>query len=380
MSAEVLRILDANGNRAREALRVMEEYARFVLDDSALTEALKQGRHELAALERVFTTVAGIASVREMAPEPAAEPKSPAARVGDGADLLAHRRIVGDVGREIGTASEYQRADSGAVVDAAGRRLNEALRVLEEYGKVVDSDAARRAERMRYLSYEWQQRLLLTARAQRRWANVRLYVLITESLCHGGWLETAAAVLRGGADALQLREKNLSDAVLLQRARQLATVCHEYSALCVINDRPDIARLAGADGVHLGQDDMDVASARRVLGARGIVGVSTHTIDQAQAAVQTVPDYVAVGPMFPSGTKPQEQIAGVSTLEAVRRVTGLPLVAIGGVGPDNAHEVLERANCTLCVCQAVIATPDPESASRRVRSVTDRHVDGAGLS
>ena len=112
------------------------------------------------------------------------------------------------------------------------------------------------------------------------------------------------------------------------RARRLASLCHEHGSLLIVNDRPDIAAQAGADGVHVGQDDMPVPEVRRVLPPTALVGVSTHTIPQVQAAAADVPDYVAVGPMFDTATKPQSHIAGPKTLADARRETSLPLVAI----------------------------------------------------
>jgi thiamine-phosphate pyrophosphorylase len=209
-----------------------------------------------------------------------------------------------------------------------------------------------------------------------RLRNARLYILITESLCRFGWFETAAEVLAGGADVLQLREKALPDRELLRRARRLAALCREYDAVCIINDRPDIALLCGADGVHLGQDDVTVAQARRIVPAEAILGISTHTLEQAKEAVAAAPDYLAVGPMFATSTKPQDHIAGPETLAAVQRQCSLPLVAIGGIDQTNAPTVLAAAPCCLCVCRAVVSHPDPRAATSALRAAVDRSLHG----
>ena len=141
--------------------------------------------------------------------------------------------------------------------------------------------------------------------------------------------------MAGGARAIQLREKQLTDAELLDRTRRIRELCERREALLIINDRPDIALAAGAHGVHLGQGDLPVSEARRILGDECIIGVSTHTVEQAKAALADLPDYVAVGPMFASHTKPQGHIAGPETLAAVRRLTSLPLGALGGVTLEN---------------------------------------------
>jgi thiamine-phosphate pyrophosphorylase len=342
----VIRIIDANLNRAREALRVMEEYARFRLDDAGLSAAIKEARHDLAA--SVPETIASA--------------------------LLVHREIVGDVGREVQTDSEYARSEGTQVVQAAAKRLSEALRAIEEYGKTIDQSFAVTVERIRYRGYELEQRLLLCARARERFGHVRLYVLLTEPLCSGHWLKTAEAALGGGADCLQLREKNLPDAELLERAKRLSVLCHSHDAMFMVNDRPDIAALSGADGVHLGRDDIPVAAARRIMPSTNIVGVSTHTIEQVNEAAAESPDYIAVGPMFDTPTKPQDHIAGPATLAEARKHTSLPLVAIGGITAENAHEVLSSAVCCLCVCTGVIAQPDVEAAAARLRALIDEAI------
>ncbi|MFQ5413167.1 MAG: thiamine phosphate synthase [Phycisphaerae bacterium] len=342
-----LRIIDANLNRAREALRVMEDYARFILDDDALSGALKDERHALTA-----DVPPGVAR-----------------------RLTASRDTARDVGRTRTAGGECHRPGAADVALAGGRRLAEALRAIEEYAKTLDVAWALRVERMRYRGYHLDQRLRLHARARERFGSVRLYVLITESMCRGDWLQTAEAALRGGADALQLRETGLSDRDLAQRASRLARCCRDHDALLIVNDRPDIALISGAAGVHLGTADLTVADARRILPDSAVVGVSTHTIQQVQGAVADAPDYIAVGPMFPTTTKPQSRVAGPETLAAARALTSLPLVAIGGIDVDTAADVLSAAPCGLAVCRAVIAQPDVRAAAAALRTLIDRHAD-----
>jgi thiamine-phosphate pyrophosphorylase len=339
-----LRIIDANLNRAREALRVMEEYARFVLDDAAITGAIKNLRHQL--VQSVPTSIES--------------------------ELARRRDIVGDTGRDIKTDAELNRSDMHVVVVAAGKRLSEALRAIEEYGKTIEPVFAAAIERLRYEGYEIERRLVFIWDARRRFGQVRLYVIVTEALCHGGWYETAVAALDGGADCLQLREKGLADRELLHRAQRLAGLCRDRGRLFIVNDRPDIAAASGADGVHLGQDDLPISAARRMLPMSAIVGISTHTVEQFDQAVAESPDYIAVGPMFATETKPQDHIAGCSTLSEARRRTSLPLVAIGGIDESNAAEVLRAAACALCVCRGVLARPDVADACRRFRSLADQ--------
>lgn len=338
MDADVLRILDVNVNRTREALRVVEDYARFTLDDAAAASAVKRCRHDLRGV------VAAL-----------------------GADaLLTARDIVGDVGRDVKTPTELRRDTMEDVVRAAFARLTESTRVLGEYGKVVSADAAAAAEQLRYRVYELEQRVVLRGARRRRFRDVRLYVLITAALCRRPWLETAAAAIDGGAGCLQLREKGLTDRELLDRAHRLRELTRQRGVLLAVNDRPDLARLAGADIVHVGQDDLSVREVRHVAGAAVLVGKSTHTPAQFDAALAEEPDYLAVGPMFASETKPQAHIAGPETLVAVRSKTDLPLVAIGGITTANAARVVAAGAICLAVCADVISADDPAAAARAI--------------
>lgn len=355
-----MRIIDANLNRAREALRVMEEYARLGLEDVGLATAIKETRHALAAAACDLETGEGCDTERTSG---RAEPRG---------SLIAHRNIIGDVGCDIAVPAEYERSDARHVALAAGKRLSEALRAIEEYGKAIDPALAVAVERIRYGGYELERRLSLAAHAQDRFAHVRLYVIVTESLCSGKWRTTAEAALRGGADCLQLREKDLPDRELLKRAKQLAARCHEHDAMFIVNDRPDIAELSGADGVHLGRNDLPVAAARRIVSSTSIVGVSTHTTEQVAAAAAEAPDYIAVGPMFATATKREACIAGPATLAAARKLTSLPLVPIGGIDERNVIEVLSAGANAVSVCRAVVAQPDAADAAAHLRALIDR--------
>jgi len=334
----VLRIVDANLNRAREALRVLEEYARFALDDAVLTEAFKAARHKLVQ--------AVPSDLRET--------------------LTACRDILADVGRNATTISETQRDATQDVVRAAASRLTEALRAIEEYGKIVSPEFGAALEGLRYEAYELHRRLIMTMRARERFSGVRLYVLLTESLCRGAWFATAEAVLHGGADCIQLREKDLTDRELRERAVRLAALCHQHDALFIVNDRADIAAATGADGVHLGQDDLAIADARRILPVSSVIGVSTHHESQIRHAAEQAPDYIAVGPIFASSIKPQDHIAGLAMLGVARGITSIPLVAIGGIDTKGAMAIQHAAPCIVCVCSAIISQPDPESAAMAI--------------
>lgn len=195
-----------------------------------------------------------------------------------------------------------------------------------------------------------------------------LYVIITASLCARPWQEVVREVLRAGTPMIQLREKGLSDREYLERARWTAAEAHRHGALCVINDRADIAWLAGADGVHLGAEDLSIASARRIVGIDMLIGVSTRSAEQAESLARLGPDYVAVGPMFASPTKPGLPPVGVSALQEVASRVHVPVVAIGGITADNVAQIRGAGRAIVCVCSAVIAAGDPYAAAKALRA------------
>lgn len=200
-------------------------------------------------------------------------------------------------------------------------------------------------------------------------------ILDTEAAARAGWpiLDLAAAFLRGGATFLQLRAKNLSGDAFLATAAAVVQLAHRHEARVVINDRADVARLAGADGVHVGQDDLAPASVRAIVGDVSIVGLSTHTLEQVDRALREPVSYVAIGPVFGTVSKATgyEAIGLGLVAEAARRAAarGLPLVAIGGITLENAASVLEAGAASVAVIGDLLGRGDPEA---RVRAVVDR--------
>ncbi|HKA31516.1 MAG TPA: thiamine phosphate synthase [Candidatus Binatia bacterium] len=178
-------------------------------------------------------------------------------------------------------------------------------------------------------------------------------------------IDLAAALLQGGARLLQLRLKAAPARKVLEIARVVRPLAQQAGALLIVNDRPDVARAAGADGVHLGQDDLPVAAARTVLGAGGIVGVSTHSVGQARAAVAAGADYLGVGPVFETTSKVGALAArGLDLVRAVRHEVTLPLVAIGGITPTTAPEVRAAGADAVAMIAALVRAPDVAAAVR----------------
>jgi thiamine-phosphate pyrophosphorylase len=362
---EIARILDASLNRASEGLRVVEDYVRFVLDDGHLTEQLKQLRHDLAAAGSELPL----------------------------ADRHRVRDTEHDVGTQVTTASETQRTDAWAVCIASFERLKQSLRSLEEFAKVDSRQLGGRFEAIRYRLYTLEAAVGRTVDALQRLAEIRLYVLVDGCETEAAFQELIHAVIAGGADAIQLRDKKLSDRELVTRARLLRDrVRRSYmlklsgplplegrvgegvssgytSPLIVINDRPDIAAAADADGVHLGQEDLSVKDARAALGPHKLIGVSTHSIEQARAAVIDGANYIGVGPTFPSETKAFNAFPGVALLRQVAAEIRVPAFAIGGINGGNLAKVRAAGFTRVAVSSAITSADNPAAAAQNVRAV-----------
>ncbi|MEW6358789.1 MAG: thiamine phosphate synthase [Planctomycetota bacterium] len=195
----------------------------------------------------------------------------------------------------------------------------------------------------------------------------RLYVLVTSAAAKRPALEAADLAIQGGADAIQLREKDLSDPEFLDLARQMRDLCRKAGALFIVNDRISIAKLAGADGAHIGQDDLPAVDARKILRKGKLLGVSTHNIAQARQAQAAGADYIGVGPIYPTKTKGYEKGVGVDFIRQVKGEIAVPFFAIGGVTLDRLDEVI-AAGCTrVAVSSAVIGADDIAAAARRFK-------------
>lgn len=341
---DAARVLDASFNRAREAARVLEDYARFVLDDRFLTQEVKTLRHGLAS---------------------AAQKLSPHL-------LLSSRETLRDVGTTATSNSEYERSSPSHVALVNLKRLQESLRSLEEFGKVFGPDLGRELEALRYRAYTLERALTIGATSRERLANASLYVLLTRGQCVASLDWTLREAARGGADVFQLREKELSDRELLELARQVRGWTREAGALFIVNDRPDIARLCEADGVHLGQDDLTVKDARRILGPGPLIGVSTHSVEQVRRAVLDGADYIGIGPTFPSKTKAFDHFPGLEFVRAATAETALPAFALGGVTAQNIAEVVLAGARRVAVSSSISTADDPEVAAKLLKSALVR--------
>ncbi len=208
---------------------------------------------------------------------------------------------------------------------------------------------------------------------RQRLAQARLYLV-----CDARPDEFLVAALAGGVDIIQLRSKSGSDVEILAAARRFAAVCRSHGALFIINDRPDLAVAAGADGVHVGQDDAPVSDARAAVGPDRIVGLSTHSPAQIDAAAQTDVDYIGVGPVHATPTKPGRPPVGVDLVAYAAAHARPPFFAIGGINPSNVDAVVDAGAERIVVVRALTESANPQLTASVLQTAIRRGRDRVG--
>jgi len=324
-------VIDACLNRAAEGLRVCEDLLRFHRRNTELSSKLKELRH------RIFHAAAGF-PYRE---------------------LLNGRDVRGDGQKFLSAPSQGGRATADDAIRANLHRAMEAVRTLEETAKIIPAagpgvrNAAESFQEIRFSLYEIEKEAVAAAAGDnnRSFFMNSLYAILDSAFVKGPCEDAALKLIRGGARIIQLRMKGEPSGSLYRTARAVSAVCRDHQTLFIVNDHPDIACLTDAGGVHLGQDDLPVEEVRRLLPETMVVGLSTHSPEQARAAILSMPDYIAVGPLFGTASKMGEPLAaiGLDTVRTVRSESGIPIVGIGGITAENAGECIGAGCSSLAV-------------------------------
>jgi thiamine-phosphate pyrophosphorylase len=337
----VRQILDVNLDRAREGLRVIEEWCRFGLNNPTLVCECKALRQTLGQWHDQSLRLA--------------------------------RNTQEDPGTALTHPQEQQRADLTHLLAVNFSRVQEALRVLEEYGKLNDWPFWPQCKQLRYRLYILESQLMNRDRLIRL-ANARLYLVTSPSET---LLATVEAALEGGLQLVQYREKEAPDCDRLQIAQQLCRLCHQYNALFILNDRVDLALAVEADGVHLGQQDIPVALARRILGPERLVGRSTTNPQELEKAIQEGVDYIGVGPVYATPTKPGKTAAGLDYVAHAARHAPMLWYAIGGIDTTNLAAVMTAGGQRAAVVRAIMDAADPKSVTQALNAqlVSPSHDD-----
>jgi thiamine-phosphate pyrophosphorylase len=206
--------------------------------------------------------------------------------------------------------------------------------------------------------------------AAERLSHARLYLVIDAAAAE----RVVPAALEGGVDIVQLREKTAPDDDVARAGRRLRSICDDHGALLIVNDRPDLALACGADGVHVGQDDVALESAREVVGPDLIVGISTHSPEQVEGALASTADYFAVGPVYATPTKPGREAVGLDLVRyAAAHPSAKPWFAIGGIDQTNVAAVAAAGATRIAVVRAIRDADDPRAAARALR-LEEAHV------
>jgi thiamine-phosphate pyrophosphorylase len=307
-------LLDANINRAKEGLRVLEDTARFVLADDELMNKVRPIRHALADFFPEFEKL----------------------------KQLESRHAGSDIGQKHDVPD---RKTLRNLVMANARRVQEALRVLEEY-----ETSANQLKDLRYQLYEIETLFLRKLRLYP--FNVNTVYVISDEVAP---LEEG---LKQGAKLIQLRDKKSTPAQILEKAKVIKKLADQYEATFIVNDYPEVAVACDADGLHLGQEDMATAEARKILKPGQILGRTTHELSQAKLALAEKADYISCGPIHATPTKPNRKPVGLEYLKQLQTEIKMPVVVIGGLDLNNVDEVLTAGPHTIGIVRDYVKTAE----------------------
>ena len=363
MHHSIYTVIDADTNRLMEGLRVVEEISRFVLRNGGLTKKIKDLRGKVK--EAVSLAYEGDEK------------------------LLDSRNIQKDSGRKLYSGSEGKRTDISEIVTANIKRAQEAARVLEEFTKLIDPKIGKTFKEIRFELYEIEKQL---CRGDSRIArtsklNFDLYVVTDPDVLNGrSPVNAVREIIKGGCRMIQLRDKKASVGQYYKWAKQISEICRGVSKYAppekhvsfIVNDYVDICIALDADGVHLGQDDMPVSVARKLLGPEKIIGLSTHSYEQALKGSMSGADYISIGPIFATQSKPGIKPLGLDIVRAYCNTPlQIPFVAIGGINESNIKDVIKSCrgrfetgpyqNVRIAVIRAVVGRQNIAAATKNLR-------------
>jgi len=336
------RVIDANLNRAGEGLHLLEDVARLMLNDGGLTQQLKTIRHELLRGDWALNQ-----------------------------QLVQSRDSEADVGVEIEAPGEAKGRELPITVVANARRVQESLRTLEELAKIPDATPKldpQKFKQARFALYTIEQKLLSKLLRQDKAGQLTGLYAIIDSDALGGrrHIEVAEELIRGGAKIIQFRDKSRDKSERLSITQGLKDLCSQHGALFIVNDYIGLVLATDADGLHLGQKDLPVSVARRLLPIDKIIGCSVTTVEQAIAAEAAGADYIAVGSIYPTSSKEGAVVVGLKGLSQIKQAVNLPVVAIGGINKDNVAEVLAAGADAVAVLSAILKAGEVGEATRQI--------------
>ncbi len=343
LSSDQFRIIDANINRLSEGLRVLEEFARMTLNDTVLTQNLKDMRHQ------TVETDTGLYK-----------------------QLVKSRDAAGDIGSDMEVSGESNKREPQGIIAANAKRAQESLRVLEEMAKIpalnLDSERYRKA---RFELYTIEKELVSRVSRKDKLQSLKgIYVIIDAAWLKGRKpSDIARKAIKGGAGVIQLRCKECSHREFLDMVRDIQEVCREKGVLFIVNDSLEIALAVKADGLHVGQEDMPAGELKKLIPIDMILGCSARTVEEAREVFKEGADYLGVGAMFTTATKESAEVVGPDRIGQIKKFVDLPIVAIGGINKGNIKEVMEAGADAAAVISAVMGADDVEKATRELVNI-----------
>lgn len=345
---KIYRIIDANINRVSEGLRVLEDLARFYYQDNTVTEQMKQIRHCVRkTVNQLYST------------------------------FLNERDAVSDIGFKISQKNELDRKNSlKELIMGNFKRIQEGLRVIEENLKIAGYyQLSKVYESIRYEVYTAEKRYMqrFIKMVKKDVLKTDLYCLTAEEYSKGrNNIEVVRAMIEAGVKIIQYREKDKKPLYKYEECRKIRELTKQAGVTFIVNDDIDIAILVGADGVHIGQEDLPIEEVRKLAGEEMIIGLSTHSPQQAQDAVAKGADYIGVGPIFKTYTKKDVcDPVGFEYLEYVVQNVDIPFVAIGGIKEHNVAEVIKRGAQCVAMVTEIVGAQDIQRKIENVRKVME---------
>ena len=329
----IYRVIDSNLNRVSEGLRVLEDIARFVIEDSEITSELRSTRHRIRKL---------LAAIDEK--------------------LISARDSVSDIGREISGKSRIDsKKDLKQLLVSNFKRVEEGLRSIEESMKIPDHyQQSKKVENIRFEIYDLEKRFFTGF--NKPLLPRGIYGITAEKYSNGkSNVEVVQEMIEGGVSIIQYREKhkNKNFIEMYKQCLKIRELTAQNDVLFIVNDYIELALMVEADGVHIGQNDYPVEAVKKVLPEDKIIGLSTHSPEQARRAEKLGVDYIGVGPIFSTNTKEAVcDAVGLEYLEWVAQNSDLPYVAIGGIKKDNIQKVIARGARTIALVTEIVAADD----------------------
>lgn len=311
------RILDVNLNRSTESLKFIEDYIRFSLESNKLLCSIRKIRKDFLKVKKEIPLK----------------------------DLVLYRKSEGDLGRP----AEFDKkstAEGRDLVVANMTRLKESSRTIEEILRLKNPHLSNKLKEIRFKIYDLEKALF---QLQRRNFNPQIYAILDERYLEIMPLKKLISILQSWATMIQLRIKEKSDREFLNLAKRIRELIKKPTVKFIINNRVDITLLSNADGVHLGQTDIQVKEARELLGDGYIIGASVHNLMEAKRAQRDGADYLGVGAIYPTKTKADALVCGLKRLNTICRAVKIPVVGIGGINNKNYQKVLNAGAAGVAV-------------------------------